>query len=177
MPPNKDQSFNRAMVVGCAIAATCNYLKLHMTKTLNPPLCNIHAEARELWKRSAMRSPLFDPLPGSPACTHARRLALLLPLRSRATETCNLHSDRCQPVPNFPRLRALALFGSPAASARGQSVIPATKGDIAHPLPGQRELSIASFTSCQRNGAEVLCFRHRIAPHSRSYPRSKSIFG
>jgi hypothetical protein len=34
MPLNKDRSINRAMVVGCAISATRNYLKLHMLKTL-----------------------------------------------------------------------------------------------------------------------------------------------
>ena len=30
---------------------------------------------------------------------------------SRSAPTLNPHSTRCQPVPNFPRLRALALFG------------------------------------------------------------------
>ena len=30
---------------------------------------------------------------------------------SRSAPTLNPHSARCQPVPNFPRLRALALFG------------------------------------------------------------------
>ena len=55
MSLNADRLINRATVVGCAISATRNYLKLHMPKTLNPLLCNIYAETRKLWKRSAMR--------------------------------------------------------------------------------------------------------------------------
>jgi hypothetical protein len=48
MPLNIDRAINRAMVVGCAISGTRNYLKLHMPRTLNPLLCNIHAETRKL---------------------------------------------------------------------------------------------------------------------------------
>src|SRR6202022_3071379 len=48
-----DQAINRAVVVGCAISATRNYLKLHMSRTLKVLLCNTHAETRKLWKRSA----------------------------------------------------------------------------------------------------------------------------
>jgi hypothetical protein len=55
MPLNTDRAINRAMVVGCAISATRNYLKLHMPRTLIPLLRNIHAETRKLWKCSAMR--------------------------------------------------------------------------------------------------------------------------
>jgi hypothetical protein len=55
MSLNTDRLINRATVVGCAISATRNYLKLHMPKTLNALLCNIYAETRKLWKRSAMR--------------------------------------------------------------------------------------------------------------------------
>ena len=36
---------------------------------------------------------------------------------SRSAPTLNPHSTRCQPVPNFPRLRALALFGRRRRSA------------------------------------------------------------
>src|ERR1700739_259040 len=50
-----DRPTNRATVVGCAISATRNYLKLHMSKTLNPLFGNIHAEAWKLWKRFAGR--------------------------------------------------------------------------------------------------------------------------
>jgi hypothetical protein len=53
-----DRPINRAVVVGCAIFATRNYLKLHMSRTLKVLLCNTHAETRKLWKRSAGLPPL-----------------------------------------------------------------------------------------------------------------------
>jgi hypothetical protein len=53
-----DQLINRAVVVGCAISATRNYLKLHMSRTLKVLLCNTHAETRKLWKRSTGLPPL-----------------------------------------------------------------------------------------------------------------------
>src|SRR5215471_2028218 len=49
---------SRAVVVGCAISATRNYLKLHMPRTLKILLCNAHAKTRKLWKRSAGLPPL-----------------------------------------------------------------------------------------------------------------------
>src|ERR1700694_4718231 len=48
-----DRPINRAVVVGCAVSATRNYLKLHMSRTLKILLCNTHAETRKVWKRSA----------------------------------------------------------------------------------------------------------------------------
>ncbi len=39
----------------------------------------------------------------------------------------NPHSARCQPVPNFPRLRALALFGRRRRSAWIALVMPASE--------------------------------------------------
>src|ERR1700756_1658747 len=57
-----DQLINRAVVVGCAISATRNYLKLLMPGTLKVLLCNAHAETRKLWKRSAGLPPL-EPIP------------------------------------------------------------------------------------------------------------------
>src|SRR5215510_11545378 len=48
-----DRPINRAVVVGCAVSATRNYLKLHMSRTLKIPLCNTRAETRKLWKHSA----------------------------------------------------------------------------------------------------------------------------
>jgi hypothetical protein len=48
-----DRPINRAMVVGCAMSATRNYLKLHMPRTLKVLWCNTHAKTRKLWKRSA----------------------------------------------------------------------------------------------------------------------------
>jgi hypothetical protein len=38
MSLNADRTINRAMVAGCVISATRNYLKLHMPETLNPHL-------------------------------------------------------------------------------------------------------------------------------------------
>jgi hypothetical protein len=55
MPPNTDRPINRAMVVGCAVSATRNHLKLHEPRKLNVLLSNIHAKTRKLWKHSAMR--------------------------------------------------------------------------------------------------------------------------
>jgi hypothetical protein len=53
-----DQLISRAVVVGCAISATRNYLKLHMSRTLKVLLCNTHAGTRKLWERSAGLPPL-----------------------------------------------------------------------------------------------------------------------
>src|SRR5215831_9884212 len=50
MSLNADRPMNRAPVVGCAISATRNHLKLNMPGTLNPLFCNIHAETRKLRK-------------------------------------------------------------------------------------------------------------------------------
>src|ERR1700758_3900389 len=53
-----DRPINRAVVVGCAISATRNHLKLPMSRTLKVLLCNTHAETRKLWKRSGGLPPL-----------------------------------------------------------------------------------------------------------------------
>src|SRR5215469_2020922 len=47
-----DRPINRAVVVGGAISATRNYLKLHMSRTLKVRLCNTHAETRIAASRS-----------------------------------------------------------------------------------------------------------------------------
>src|ERR1700741_4929303 len=49
MSLDTDRPINRAVVVGCAISATRNYLKLHISRTLKILLCNTHAETRKLW--------------------------------------------------------------------------------------------------------------------------------
>jgi hypothetical protein len=54
MPPNTDRPINRAMVVGCAVSATRNHLKLHEQRTLKVLFGNIHAKTPKLWKHSAM---------------------------------------------------------------------------------------------------------------------------
>src|SRR6266700_1099641 len=58
MSLDNDRPINRAVVVGCAISATRNYLKLHMSRTLKVRVCNTYAETRKLWKRSAGLPPL-----------------------------------------------------------------------------------------------------------------------
>jgi hypothetical protein len=72
-----ERPINRAVVVGCAISATRNYLKLHMPRTLKVLLGNAHAKTRKLWKRSAGLPPLeaipvdqftTHPLPRLPRC-------------------------------------------------------------------------------------------------------------
>jgi hypothetical protein len=53
-----DRPISRAVVVGCAICATRNYLKLHVSRTLKVLLCNTHAKTLKLWKRSVGLPPL-----------------------------------------------------------------------------------------------------------------------
>jgi hypothetical protein len=53
-----DRPISRVVVVECAISATRNYLKLHMSRTLKVLLYNTHAETRKLRKRSAGLPPL-----------------------------------------------------------------------------------------------------------------------
>src|SRR6516162_7850640 len=62
MSLDTDRPINRAVVVGCAISASRNYLKLQMSRTLKVPLCNPHAETRKLWKGCAQLPPL-DAMP------------------------------------------------------------------------------------------------------------------
>jgi hypothetical protein len=47
MSLDTDRSINRAVVLGCAISATRNYLKLHMSRTLKILFCNTRAETRK----------------------------------------------------------------------------------------------------------------------------------
>src|SRR5215475_259852 len=90
MPLNADRPINRAIVVGCAISATRKYLKLHMPRRLNPLFSNNRAKTLKLCSHS--RPPVFE-LPKS-------RTSYKSPIALAAL-----------PVPYFPRLRALALFG------------------------------------------------------------------
>src|ERR1700723_2280941 len=113
-----DRPISRVVVVGCAISATRNYLKLHISRTLKVLLCNTHAETRKLWKRSAGLPPLeaipvdqftsrpllhFTRLPRCPL--HYLRFPGMLTLHvascsrshlpSRAAPPSNPHSARC----------------------------------------------------------------------------------
>src|ERR1700745_982486 len=86
MSLDTDRPTNRAMVVGCAVSATRNYLKLHMSRTLKVLLCNTHAETRRLWKRSAG----LPPLEAIPVDQFTSRPSLHLTRPPR----CPLHSLR-----------------------------------------------------------------------------------
>ena len=109
MPRNAARQINRAMVVKCAISATFCYTQLFeitdTRKMKSPFLGNIHAETRKLWKRSAIRVATSRPIP-----TDALGVSASRP-QTRSALISKSHRARCQPVPNFPRLRALALFG------------------------------------------------------------------
>src|SRR5215510_12862516 len=114
-----------------SISATPNYLKLHMSQTLKVLLGNTHAETRKLWKRSAGLPPLeaipvdqfisrpllhFTRLPRYPL--HYLRFPSPQTLHVASCSRRAYHRERrrhliapaAEPVPNFPRLRALALF-------------------------------------------------------------------
>jgi hypothetical protein len=62
---------------------------------------------------------------GTPILRHRRRRRLVLAPRppSRSPPTYDAHIPRCQPVPNFPRLRALALFGRRPAQCAERVVV------------------------------------------------------
>src|ERR1700740_3579892 len=81
-----DRPINRAVVVGCAISATRNYLKLQMSRTLKILLCNTHAETRKLWK-------LSDGLPPLEAVNQLTSRPLLNCTRP---PRCPLHYTRCR---------------------------------------------------------------------------------
>ena len=57
MSLNADQLASRAKVVGCSISATCNYLKSHGPKTLNPLFCINRAKTFKLCRD--LKPPLF----------------------------------------------------------------------------------------------------------------------
>ena len=73
MPPNTDRPINRAMVVGCAVSATRNHLKLHEPRTLKILSC-----ATFMPKRESCGSILLAPRPPS-----------------RSPPTYDPHSTRC----------------------------------------------------------------------------------
>ena len=58
-----DRPINRAMVAGCTISATRNYFKLHMPKTLNPLLSNLHAKTQSGGILRCGSPPLSTPCP------------------------------------------------------------------------------------------------------------------
>src|ERR1700759_4048150 len=103
-----NQLINRAVVVGCAISATRNYLKLHMPRTLKVLLCNTHAETRKLWKRSAG----LPPLEAIPVDQFTSRPLLHFTRPPR----CPLHSHRFPGIQRYtsPRARVALTIASGA---------------------------------------------------------------
>src|SRR6516225_9621298 len=73
------------------------------------------------------------PIAGSPPrlSTHPDRFLAVLHPPSRSALTSNPHSARCPAGPNFPRLRALALFGRLSAQ-RAQTLVIAGVQKPAH---------------------------------------------
>jgi len=67
---------------------------------------------------------IFQP---APQCSHVARLMRVSRPPSRSSPTSNPHSNRCQPVPNCPRLRALALFRRRPPERVVRSSVPASK--------------------------------------------------
>src|SRR6516164_1300388 len=136
------------MVVGYAISATRDYLKLHMLRTLKAFFCNTHAETRKLWKRSAGLPPLeaipvdhftSRPLPHftrPPRCPlHSLRfpgmqtrcrLVLASRLPVRAAPTSNPHSS-LQAGAQPPATSCLGAFGRRPVERAGLSLLPASK--------------------------------------------------
>src|SRR5580693_9147716 len=103
--PNTDRPINRAMVVGCAVSATRNHLKLHEPRTLKILLCNVHAKTRKLCKHSARA-------PRPP---------------SRSPPTYDPHSTRCTAGCHTPATSCIGAFRTPVAAARDSLVMPASE--------------------------------------------------
>src|SRR5258707_9256677 len=151
MPPKTDRPINRAMVVGCAVSATRNHLKLHEPGRLKVLFSNIHAKTRKLWKHSAMRlaasrtnaahqftnRPLMNSVCPPRCPLHSPGLTCMRACTSPhagAASTIEIatnirspwHSLHCR-VPYLPRLRALALFGRRPPQRVDSLVMPASE--------------------------------------------------
>ena len=98
MSLDTDRPINRAVVVGCTISATRNYLKLHMSRTLKILFCNTRAETRKLWKRSAR----LPPLEAIPVDQFTSRPLLHFTRPPR----CPLHSPRFPGMQRYTSSRA-----------------------------------------------------------------------
>ena len=135
-----DRPINRAVVVGCAVSATRNYLKLHMSRTLKYscatlmpkrgscgsvlPGCRLSKQYPSINSpavcccTSRARQDAHRTLSGSPVCR--RRLVLASRLPSRAAPPSNPHSARCTASAKLPATSCLGAFWTPAATARGK---------------------------------------------------------
>ena len=132
-----DRPINRAVVVRCAISATRNHLKLHISRTLKVLFCNTHAKTRVVEafcrvaaSRSNTRRSIHQP---SIAALHAaaemptvlssvpqyadiaRRLVLASRLPSRAAPALNPHSARCTVGAQLSATSCLGAFWTPVS--------------------------------------------------------------
>ncbi|MGY4622118.1 hypothetical protein ACVWZ4_007402 [Bradyrhizobium sp. USDA 4472] len=140
MPLDIDRPINRAVVLGCAISATRNYLKLHRSQTLKILFCNTRAETRKLWKRSAwfaasrsnarrsihrlpvaaLHPPAEIPTALSSVPWHAEIHATSCSRRAchrTRHPTCDPHSARCSAGALPPVTSCLGAFWTPASGA------------------------------------------------------------
>ena len=110
-------------------------IKLHMPKTLNPLLSNLHAKTQRLYKRSAMRIAACRPHAWSAnrplmhsacptRCATARNSHIASRWRHPFHRGRRQHAilvARCTVVPHTPRLRPLVHFGLVIAGIRNAS--------------------------------------------------------
>src|SRR5467141_495476 len=143
MPPNTDRPINRAMVVGCAISATRNHLKLHEPRRLKVLFSNIHAKTAkvvEAFCHAACRlSNQCRPSIHQPPVDEFRMPAEMSIALSRAHLHARMHVASCWrrvhhrdrhqhtipialaalPGAILPATSCLGAFRTPAAAARG----------------------------------------------------------
>ena len=99
MSLDTDRPINRAMVVGCAISATGNYLKLHMSRNILVQHSCRNAEVVEAFCRVAASR--------SNTCQSG--------LPSRAAPALNPRSVRCPVGAQLPATSCLGAFWTPAS--------------------------------------------------------------
>ena len=138
-----DRPITRAVVVGCAISATRNYLKLHMSRTLKVQSCATLMPRRgscggvlpgcrlsKQYTRRSIQQPvrcLHFTRPAEMPPLHSLRFALASRLPSRTAPTLNPHSARCLAGAQLPAISCLGAFRPPALGVRGETVIPAAE--------------------------------------------------
>jgi len=139
MRPNTDRPINRAMVVGCAVSATRNHLKLHEPKTLKIHSCQ-NAEVVEAFCDAASRlSNRCRPSIHQPPIDEFHMPAEMSIALSRAHLHAHVHVASCWrrvhhrdrqqhtipialaalPGAILPATSCLGAFRTPAAAVRG----------------------------------------------------------
>src|SRR5580704_17828916 len=105
MPPNTDRPINRAMVVGCAVSATRNHLKLHEPRTLK----------NTLLQRSCQNAKVVEAF-GSRRVHHRDRPQRTIPIALAAPPGAILPATSC-----------LGAFRTPAPQRVDSLVMPASE--------------------------------------------------